>query len=574
MAALSYKEFIEEVRTRISRFTEDDFRSLILYWASEEPSSTRQEFLNKLIPRERGKQETLPDATGLIEEIDAFAQRVEDGDYCDGWGWDEDIHEERDWGDESWAREMDVFFLQTRTLLLQEDYESAEEAYLKLFGILETGEEPGHLPGADYANMLEVDLDEQVALFLRCVYMNSAPEQRPASIFDAMNKYRYLGSGMKLKSITGALDVSLPDFDVFLADWIEFLKNQDHWQVSEWLREAIILKGGVPAISEFAREHAEKYPLAYMDWIRALETQGDSDAIIRVAREGLSRIPRDYTVRAEIADVIANIGESRDDPQLKLEGHKESFYSSPSMERLVDLYTTAIECGCFEEIREVAEQRMTELRSSSGTLSNNSYNRERHMAFVRDGVFFNALLLAGKYEEVFENCHKKGPLGWSSSDNPKPVFVAFMMMLLSKGGDDAKVLLKQWEDAIVQTCYNGGTEYVGKYRSIIEHTKTSIALTGEQEQFFLKWCMDEVGKRVDAIVGNQYRGSYHKAAGLLVAMAETLANRGEKQAGANLIEKYRSNYSRHSAFRNEVSAAMQRSKIFESGASAKGTKKR
>lgn len=235
----------------------------------------------------------------------------------------------------------------------------------------------------------------------------------------------------------------MPDFDGFLTDWTEFLKNQDHWQVSEWLRQAVIMKGGVPAIAEFAREYAATYPLAYMDWIRALETQYDSVAIIRVAREGLSRIPSDYTVRAEVAEVIANIGESRDEPQLKLEGHKESFYSSPSMERLVDLYATAIECSCFKDIREEAEQRMAELRSNRRTFLNNGYNPERHMAFVDDGVFFNALLLTGRYEKVFENCHKTGPLGWSNSDNPKPVFVAFMMIVLSRGEDGAKVLLKQ-----------------------------------------------------------------------------------------------------------------------------------
>ncbi len=55
MAALSYKEFIEEVRTRISRFTADDFRSLILYWASEEPSSTRQEFSEQIDPPRAGE---------------------------------------------------------------------------------------------------------------------------------------------------------------------------------------------------------------------------------------------------------------------------------------------------------------------------------------------------------------------------------------------------------------------------------------------------------------------------------------------------------------------------------------
>lgn len=212
------------------------------------------------------------------------------------------------------------------------------------------------------------------------------------------------------------------------------------------------------------------------------------------------------------------------------------------MERLVNLYTTAIPCDCIQDICVEAEQRMAELRSSSGRRLNNGFNIEQNMAFVNDGVFFNALLLAGSYEKVFEICKKIGPLGWSSSDNPKHVFVAFMMMVLSKWGDGANVQLQQWESAIGQTSYRGGAEYIQKYRSMIEHSKTTIALTGEQEQFYLKWCKDEVGKRVDAIIGNQHRGSYHKAAGLLVAMAETLANRGDKQDGANLIEKYRSKY--------------------------------
>lgn len=41
------------------------------------------------------------DIETLIDEIEEFAQRVENGEYCDGWGWDEEIYEERDWGDES-----------------------------------------------------------------------------------------------------------------------------------------------------------------------------------------------------------------------------------------------------------------------------------------------------------------------------------------------------------------------------------------------------------------------------------------------------------------------------------------
>jgi hypothetical protein len=557
---------MEEVRVRLRIFTNEDFRDLILNWASKEQPSKRQEFLHKLTPSGQTK-EVIPDARTLLKEIEAFAQRVSNGEYCDGWGWDKDIHKERDWGDESWAVEMDEFFLHARSILLQGNYKLAEEAYTSLFGILEMKQEPGHLPGdPDYSNMLKVDMDEQVALFLRSVYMNSASGERPASLYEAMNEYRYLPCKFKLRNIVNALDSLLPDFDVFIAEWIEFLKNQSGTDISELLREAVLIKGGILAISEFARQYADKYPRAYIDWIAAVEAEEDTESVIQVAREGMFRIPRDYKVRAVVAETISRIGEKLNDNMLKLEGYGESFYSNPSMGYLLGLYTTAVESGRFEEVRDRAEQRIRELRGKSRIPASNYRDSERNTSSVSDGVLFNTLLLGGKYEQIFEMCKGKGPLGWSSSENPKRIFVTFMMVLLSKEGIHSKVLVKQWEDAIENTSYHAEKEYkeyIEKYKKIINGIKKSIRLTDEQEAFYLKWCTDEIGRRIDAIVSNQHRGSYYKAAGLLVAMAETLANRGKKQEGMYLIERYRNKYPRHSAFKSEITQAMQISGLFK-----------
>jgi len=109
------------------------------------------------------------------------------------------------------------------------------------------------------------------------------------------------------------IDSLLPDFDAFLAEWIKFLKNESGADISELLREAVLIKGGISAISEFARQYADKYPRAYIDWITALEAEDDTSSIIQVAREGMSRIPRDYTIRAEVAETIARIGEKLND---------------------------------------------------------------------------------------------------------------------------------------------------------------------------------------------------------------------------------------------------------------------
>lgn len=561
MVVQSYKEFIDEVKEKLSRFSHEELLHLILSWADKVPASKRQEFVSEImLPGQRKLVEET-----LLDEIEAFANRVENGEYCDGWGWDEEIREERDWGDESWADEMDELFLRARTLLLQGEHRLAEEAYTQLFGILDMGQEPGHLPGnQDYSTMLKADVKEQVALFLRCVYVNASPPERPASVYAAMDTYGHLAHGVTLQCMIHAADSVLPDLERFLTEWIHFLTQQKGMRISELLREAVWLQGGILAISSFAREYADRYPRAYLDWIQALEKEADDTAVLQAAREGLAAIPRDYMIRAEVAEVIAKIGDKRNDGALKLEGYYERFYSNPCMRHLLDLYVTALECGSWEQMRDQAEQRMKELRGQGGTSAGSYYDRERAMSSVSEGLVCNAYLLGGRYEQVFDMCRNLDSLGWSSSDHPKPVFITFALAALSKDVVHTKVIMKQWENAIAHTSYGADRVYIEKYKQAAAHISKVIPFTGEQEAFYLQWCMEEIRRRVDAIVGNQHRGSYNKAAGLVVAMAEVLACREREQEGTNFIETYRARYPRHSAFKSELAASMQESGFFAS----------
>jgi hypothetical protein len=564
MSGLSYKEFLEAAKARLSGLSAEELRRIILNRASEESPSGREEFLHKLEPN-HDPDATQSDLEMLLGEIDAFEQRVSDGYYCTGWAWDDEIFEERDWGDESWAQELDEFFMQARRLLLKGEYKISEDVYRKLFDILEMGREPGHLPGdPNCLNMLQVDIDEHIALFLRSVYMNSAPAGRLSSFWKAMQECRDAFSDVKLKDIINAADTLLPDFDIFLSDLIELLKSQSlrrYMSNSELLREAVVLKGGVAGISEFARQNAHKYPKAYVDWITALEKEGDTDGVIQAAREGLSDIPRDFIARAEVAKALARAGDESGDNALKLEGLRECFHSDPSLEHLLDLYGAAIENDRFAEIRDEVEQRIEELykdRPSLTVYTCEEQSEEQEESSVSADLFYNALLLSGRYEKVLEMCKGEGPLGWSSSDNPKPIFITFMMVVLSNEGIHAKMLQEQWEAAIGNTGYRRDGARVAKYRRVSAYIiKNYMHLDTEQEEFYLKWCGNEIGRRVDAIVSNKHRGSYNKAAGLLVAMAETLADRGKKQEGNALIERYKKKYSRYSAFRREIAGAIQ-----------------
>ena len=60
---------------------------------------------------------------------------------------------------------------------------------------------------------------------------------------------------------------------------------------------------------------------------------------------------------------------------------------------------------------------------------------------------------------------------------------------------------------------------------------------------------------MDAIVSNGHRGSYFKAALLVVAFAEVLESNNIQQK-QEFVNKYHQKYSRHSSFRRELNKYM------------------
>jgi hypothetical protein len=65
-------------------------------------------------------------------------------------------------------------------------------------------------------------------------------------------------------------------------------------------------------------------------------------------------------------------------------------------------------------------------------------------------------------------------------------------------------------------------------------------------------------RRVDAIVSNQHRGSYDKAALLLAACVELLRRLGQAQEAAARLDEARERFARHRAFQIELQAAVRR----------------
>ena len=65
----------------------------------------------------------------LLVDIDNFVDRLASGVYYQDWGWDDDLDDERAWGDESWVEEMDYLFDAAGDAFIIGDIELARESY-------------------------------------------------------------------------------------------------------------------------------------------------------------------------------------------------------------------------------------------------------------------------------------------------------------------------------------------------------------------------------------------------------------------------------------------------------------
>ncbi len=89
------------------------------------------------------------------------------------------------------------------------------------------------------------------------------------------------------------------------------------------------------------------------------------------------------------------------------------------------------------------------------------------------------------------------------------------------------------------------------YLKILNTWKRNFNISNSIKDTYVLWLEETTRKRVDAIVSNKHRSSYHKAAFLVCILDECLENLKIKNKG-ELIEFYEHKYIRYTAFRKEI----------------------
>jgi hypothetical protein len=183
-------------------------------------------------------------------------------------------------------------------------------------------------------------------------------------------------------------------------------------------------------------------------------------------------------------------------------------------------------------------------------------------------VLAHAYLLAGDWDAAYRLAVPEQVLGWSSSHNTQGLVVSCCLVQMSGAlpGQLPPNLTQLWHWELQNSTgfvswYGadaGEASLLVRLQDAYTECLPEVALTRDQQAAFLAWCLDVVRRRVDAIVSNQHRGSYDRAALLLTSCTEVLRLLGKAQEARALLSDIRQQFRRHRAFQAELQAAVQR----------------
>ncbi len=333
--SLGLGPFLNELESRLRVLSAQEMSAALLAHAECLPARERASFLEIFTSVEppSGAEEAGEGATVavvsaaadaaddemLLADIKAFEGRLESGAYVEGWGWDDDLHDERSFGDESWADEMDDLLGGAETAFLDGDLDLARIAYEPLLKAFERHAE-GFCGPEEPERMLSTDVGEAKARYLRAVYETTPLSERADALFEEMGALRYIGGPPSLQPVVDARRAALPDLEAFLPAWIARLGSGIRGDspvevyardVTRLRSEAAQLSGGADALAELAREPGACDAEIHRDWVDALIRERRGEEAATAAREARERIEARGSLRRRATATLCSRPDAR-----------------------------------------------------------------------------------------------------------------------------------------------------------------------------------------------------------------------------------------------------------------------
>ena len=567
---LSLQAFWDAVEQRLMACSTEELRAIVRALAQATPATQRQAFLDRMPPvvaAEAGMSPG-PRSEALLADIAALADELRTAT-ADAEDWDE-YHEEDSLGPyAAFVEPLTALFDRAAAAFDAGDVTLVRAAYQRLFEMLSYEDDYGR--GVRAEDLQDVTLSAASARYLRAVYDTESPAHRPAVLFESMLQVRsWLATPRPtLEALIQITPQPLPDQEQFFIDWIAFLRTQSSSAADTWLREAVRLSQGTTGLEALARAEGVQRPRAYLDWCAALAAEDKPQAVLAAAQEALQTLPSLLPIRAAVADYLCTAATHLHDTAALRAGRWEAFVAKPTLARLLDVWEVSLDSTERTMRMSQAAQHVQQALSTTPAQATHTWvDAVEAPVWPDKSVLAHAHLLAGDWDAAYRLAAPEQVLGWSSSHNTQGLVVSCCLVQMSgivPGQLPPNLtLLWHWElqNSTGFVSWYGADAGEASLLIRLQHAYTeclpALSLTDDQQEALLPWCLDVAQRRIDAIVSNQHRGSYDKAALLLASCTELLRLLGKAQEARALLDDVRQQFRRHRAFQAELQTAMRR----------------
>jgi len=411
-------------------------------------------------------------------------------------------------------------------------------------------------------HLLMYDYEEFVKECLYLIYMGNELENRAEELFCMIGSFGK--NNIRLEDIMQKGNDELSEFDEFLIKWINYLGQQKGKQAETLLKEAQSFIQDDALLLENARKYVKEHPVLYKQLLELNLESDKNEEMYQIGMEALNKIPVSYIVRSDIALLTAVFAQKMNEIEKAEQCRIEAFRSNSSVINYLRIRFMSHDWNIYRgEINSIFERVF---RESGKRDTGYSYYRE-HME-RENSLYKNAYCTLLFFEGQLENMYTVGMnikegLGWSATFMKQGLS---LMMLLLFSGEELPIGLRAMRSRVYSECEFSAEEY---YRGTTEVSKESgeelftriylcwkkeVSLSEDERNLWIDRIDKWLTLRVSEIMKNNRRGYYEECAAFIAAFGEVQESLGNPNAKARIMEQYRKEYFRRTAFHRELRA--------------------
>jgi len=532
-----------ELKEQLKRLSSDQLVEIVEKFLALLGEKQRLEFLN-LLPSVKSEdlEVHLPydDDDDFIAEVDDFFERLGNEEFVEYVAYDPEEGAHRGYGDDSWIEEMDRLFETAELYFLAHRYDTAEQAYQKLFECFDI--ERYCFTTSNPQAALKTDLTKARRHYFESLRRLYSGSEMAEKIIEGFSQYRYIG-----KKPPQLQELFPKDSEVIRLLEATLIKKPSRDEAetiltaldltAEMLRQIYKHFRSLEELDRFAETHGEKHPWAYEDLVQAYAAKKDWQKVFDWADRGLSGKGSGKKERnALLADYKARAAGRLGDPSSALSALWDAFRNEADVERYVALRKAAMAAGEWEAYYPRVIERLTH------DFSSKSYSLDQ---LWDNRLLVEALLAEGEYDRAVKQASRSDISSWDETGDARKSVVDFFLHSVTRASGAEANTTRHPE---IARRLGKPTEFVKRLGE--ELFREPLSATDRDRQ--IEWIVQMVRPRIDRIVNSKSQHEYADAAHDAMLIAELHRFQGQSGKAQSLIAGLHAQYLRHRNFRAEL----------------------